>query len=323
MCIDPLTHCPIDFWGEDGMQRYIIKRLFHSLLALVALSMLIFILSRLTGDPTLLMLPDDATHEDIAQLRHALGLDRPLPVQYWLFMSRAVRGDFGRSIKGQMPVLDLIKDRLPNSIKLAVVSLVITLLLAFPLGVMAAVKKGTSVDTLANLVAVLGQSLPQFWVGIVLIQVFAVHLRWLPVAGTGSVYHYILPGFTLGWFLVAGIMRLLRSGMLDVLDSEFVKLARIKGVSEWGVIWKHALKNALIPVLTFAAIYLAILVTGAILVETVFAWPGIGQLIYQGIVYRDFPVIQAVVLLTAGIVVAVNLIVDITYAYLDPRIRYS
>jgi peptide/nickel transport system permease protein len=157
----------------------------------------------------------------------------------------------------------------------------------------------------------------------VLIQIFAVYLRLLPVAGTGSVYHYILPGFTLGWFLVAGIMRLLRSSMLEVLDSEFVKLARIKGLSPRAVIWKHALKNALIPVLTFGAIYLAILMTGAILVETVFAWPGIGQLIYQGIVYRDFPVVQAVVLLTAFVVVTVNLLVDITYAYIDPRIRYS
>ncbi len=176
------------------------------------------------------------------------------------------------------------------------------MLLAFPLGVIAAVKKGTAFDTLANVVAVLGQSLPQFWVGIVLIQVFAVHLRWLPVAGNGSVWHYVLPAFTLGWFVVAGMMRLLRSSMLDILGSEFVKLARIKGVPGGRVIWKHALRNAFIPVLTFGAIYLAILITGAILVETVFAWPGIGQLIYQGIVFRDFPVVQAVVLLTAGIV---------------------
>jgi ABC-type dipeptide/oligopeptide/nickel transport system permease component len=303
------------------MRRYILKRIFQSLLTLLVLSMLIFIVCRLTGDPVTLMLPDDASYEDVAQLRAALGLDRPLPVQYWLFLSNAVQGDFGRSIKGQVPVLDLIQDRLPNSIKLGIVSVLITVILAFPLGVMAAVHKGTAIDTIANLIAVLGQSLPQFWVGIVLIQIFAVHLRWLPVAGSASLWHYILPGFTLGWFLVAGIMRLLRSSMLDVLDSEFVKLARIKGVSGWVVIWKHALKNAIMPVLTFAAIYLAILITGAILVETVFAWPGIGQLIYQGIVYRDFPVIQAVVLLTAVIVVLVNFLVDITYAYLDPRIR--
>jgi ABC-type dipeptide/oligopeptide/nickel transport system permease component len=303
------------------MQRYVLKRIFQSLLTLLVLSMLIFIVCRLTGDPVLLMLPDDASHEDVAQLRTALGLDRPLPVQYWLFLKSAMQGDFGRSIKGQVPVLDLIKERLPHSIRLALVSLLITVVLAFPLGVIAAVKKGIVVDTLANLIAVLRQSLPQFWVGIVLIQVFAVHLRWLPVAGNSSLWHYILPGFTLGWFLVAGIMRLLRSSMLDVLDSEFVKLARTKGVSGWSVVWKHALKNAVIPVLTFAAISLSILITGAILVETVFAWPGLGQLIYQGIVYRDFPVIQAVVLLTAVIVVSVNFVVDIAYGYLDPRIR--
>jgi peptide/nickel transport system permease protein len=305
------------------MQRYLIKRIGQSIATLVGLSMVIFCLARFTGDPVALMLPDDASYEEVMQLRAALGLDKPLPVQYWYFISRAVRGDFGRSIKGQMPVMDLIRDRLPNSIKLAAVSLAITLALALPLGVMAAVKKGTAVDTLANVIAVLGQSLPQFWVGIVLIQIFAVKLRLLPVAGTGSSSHYILPGFTLGWFLVAGIMRLLRSSMLEVLDSEFIKLARVKGLSPRAVIWKHALKNALIPVLTFAAIYLAILITGAILVETVFAWPGIGQLIYQGIVYRDFPVVQAVVMLTAVIVVTVNLLVDVAYGYIDPRIRYS
>jgi peptide/nickel transport system permease protein len=305
------------------MQKYIIRRFFQSLLALLVLSMLIFLMSRLTGDPVVLMLPDDATHEDIAQLRHALGLDRPLPVQYWVFISNVVRGNFGRSIKGQMPVIDMIAERLPNSIKLGAVAICFAVLLAFPLGVVAAVKKGTALDTLANIVAILGQSLPQFWVGIVLIQIFAVRLRWLPVAGVGSFAHYVLPAFTLGWFVVAGMMRLLRSSMLDVMGSEFVKMARIKGLPEQTVIWKHALRNAFIPVLTFGAIYLAILVTGAILVETVFAWPGVGQLIYQGIVFRDFPVVQAVVLLTACIVIAINLLVDITYAYVDPRIRYS
>jgi peptide/nickel transport system permease protein len=305
------------------MHRYIVRRFLQSILALLVLSMLVFCMSRLTGDPTLLMLPDDATQEDIAQLRRALGLDRPLPVQYWVFISNAVQGDFGRSIKGQMPVSDMIKERLPNSIKLAAVALGIAVLLAFPLGVLAAVYKGTALDTCANIVAVLGQSLPQFWVGIVLIQIFAVRLHWLPVAGVGSIFHYVLPAFTLGWFVVAGMMRLLRSSMLDVMGSEFVKLARIKGLPARTVIWKHALRNALIPVLTFGAIYLAILVTGAILVETVFAWPGVGQLIYQGIVFRDFPVVQAVVLLTAGIVITVNLLVDITYAYIDPRIRFS
>ncbi len=305
------------------MQRYILRRLFQSVLALLALSLLIFLMSRLLGDPTVLMLPDDATKEDIAQLQRALGLDRSLPMQYWVFISNAVQGDFGRSIKGQMPVLDMLAERLPQSGKLAAVALGIAVLLAFPLGVVAAVKKGTYLDTMANMIAVLGQSLPQFWVGIMLIQIFAVRLRWLPVAGASTGWHYVLPAFTLGWFVVAGMMRLLRSSMLDTLGSEFVKLARVKGVPERTVIWKHALRNALIPVLTFGATYLAILVTGAILVETVFAWPGIGQLIYQGIVFRDFPVVQAVVLLTAGIVISVNLLVDILYAYVDPRIRYQ
>ena len=305
------------------MQKYIIRRFVQSLVALLVLSLLIFLMSRMTGDPTLLMLPDDATQEDVERLRTALGLNRPLPVQYWVFLSNAVQGDFGRSIKGRMPVSDMLKERLLNSIKLAVVSFCIAILLAFPLGVIAAVKKGTAFDTTANIVAVLGQSLPQFWVGIVLIQIFAVRLHWLPVAGTGSFAHYIMPAFTLGWFLVAGMMRLLRSSMLDVMGSEFVKLARIKGLPSRTVIWKHALRNALIPVLTFSAIYLAILVTGAILVETVFAWPGVGQLIYQGIMFRDFPVIQAVVLLTACVVIMVNLLVDIAYAYIDPRIRFS
>jgi peptide/nickel transport system permease protein len=305
------------------MQKYIIRRLLQSLVALLVLSLLIFLMSRLTGDPTPLMLPDDATYEDIERLRAALGLDRPLPVQYWVFLRNAVQGDFGRSIRARMPVMDMLKERLLNSIKLAVVAFCTAVLLALPLGVIAAVHKGSALDTMANMVAVLGQSLPQFWVGIVLIQLFAVRLHWLPVAGMGSFAHYIMPAFTLGWFVVAGMMRLLRSSMIDIMGSEFVKLARIKGLPSRTVIWKHALRNALIPVLTFAAIYLAGLITGAILVETVFAWPGVGQLIYQGIMFRDFPVIQAVVLLTAGIVITVNLLVDIAYAYIDPRIRFS
>lgn len=304
------------------MQRYIVTRMFQSVIALLAISLLVFCMSRLTGDPTALMLPDDASQEDIAQLKRALGLDQPLAVQYWVFLSNAVQGDLGRSLKGQMPVTEILAERLPNSLKLAAVAMGFAVMLAFPLGVVAAVKRGSAFDTAANIIAVLGQSLPQFWVGIVLIQIFAVHLRWLPVAGVGTLWHYVLPAFTLGWFVVAGMMRLLRSSMLDILGSEFIKLARIKGVPEQSVIWKHALRNAMVPVLTFGAVYMAILVTGAILVETVFAWPGIGQLIYQGIVFRDFPVVQAVVLLTASLVIAMNMLVDVLYAYLDPRIRY-
>ena len=304
------------------MQRYIVRRLLQAIVALFVLSVLIFVLVRLTGDPTLLLLPEDATAEDIARLRHTLGLDRPWPVQYWRFVSQAVQGDFGRSIRGQIPVGAIIKERLPFSLRLGAASLLVTLIIALPLGVLAAVNKGSLLDTIAQIVAVLGQSMPMFWVGIVLIQIFAVYLRLLPSGGTGTLAHYILPAFTLGWWLVAGIMRLLRSSLLEVLDSEFVKLARLKGLSEGRVIWKHALRNALIPVVTLGGIYMAILITAAILVETVFAWPGIGRLVYESIVFRDFPVVQAVVLLTAGFVIVTSLAVDILYAYLDPRIRY-
>jgi peptide/nickel transport system permease protein len=185
------------------------------------------------------------------------------------------------------------------------------------------VYKGSVLDTFAQIVAVLGQSMPMFWVGIVLIQVFAVYMRWLPSGGTGTLAHYILPAFTLGWWLVAGIMRLLRSSMLEVLDSEFIKLARIKGLTERKIVWKHALRNSLIPVVTFGGIYMAVLITAAILVETVFAWPGVGRLVYESIVFRDFPVVQAIVLMTAGFVILTSLVVDILYAYLDPRIRYQ
>lgn len=305
------------------MQRYILRRFAQSIVALLVLSVLIFGMVRLTGDPTLLLLPEDATEEDFKQLQHALGLDRSLPVQYWVFVSNAVRGDFGRSIKGQIPVLGIIKERLPHSIRLGAASLLVTLVIALPLGVLAAIHKGSLLDKAAQIVAVLGQSMPMFWVGIVLIQLFAVRLRLLPSGGTGGLSHYILPAFTLGWWLVAGIMRLLRSSLLEVLDSEFVKLARIKGVSETRVIWKHALRNALIPVVTLGGIYMAILITAAILVETVFAWPGIGRLVYESIVFRDFPVVQAVVMLTAAFVIVTSLLVDILYAYLDPRIRYQ
>ena len=305
------------------MQRFIIQRFLQAIVALLILSVLIFGMVRLTGDPTLLMLPEDATAEDIAILQRALGLDRPLPVQYWVFISSALQGDFGRSVKGQLPVGDIIKERLPYSIRLGAASLLVTLVIALPLGVLAAVNKGSVLDTVAQIIAVLGQSMPMFWVGIVLIQIFAVYLRLLPSGGTGSLAHYVLPAFTLGWWLVAGIMRLLRSSLLETLDGEFIKLARIKGLTEVRVIWKHALRNALIPVVTFGGIYMAILITASILVETVFAWPGVGRLVYESIVFRDFPVVQAVVMVMAGFVIVTSLVVDILYAYLDPRIRYQ
>ena len=264
-----------------------------------------------------------ATKEDYAEARRYLGLDRPYVEQYLSFVGKAVTGDFGTSLRARRPVSELIRERLPNSLSLAAFAMTVSLAIAFPLGVLAAVKKGTGLDRTAQVIAVLGQSLPTFWVAIVLVEFVAGRLQWLPAAGNDGFSSYILPGFTLGWFVVAGMMRLLRSAMLEVLDSEYVKLARVKGVVESKVVWIHALKNALIPVVTFAGIYFSILVTTAIVVETVFAWPGLGRLAYEGISSRDFPVIQAVVLTTAVIVGVVNLGVDCLYAIIDPRIRYA
>ncbi len=303
------------------MVRFILSRLLQSLVALAILSVVVFILARATGDPLHLILPMSASEEDYANARRYLGLDRPYLEQYVSFVGRAVTGDFGMSLRARRPVSALIRERLPNSLRLAAFAMSISLAIAFPLGVMAAVKKGTGLDRTAQVIAVLGQSLPTFWVAIVLVEFVAGRLQWLPAGGIDGFASYILPGFTLGWFVVAGLMRLLRSGMLEVLDSEYVKLARVKGVAERRVVWLHALKNALIPVVTFAGIYFAILVTTAIVVETVFAWPGLGRLAYEGISSRDFPVIQAVVLTTAAIVAAVNLGVDCLYALIDPRLR--
>jgi peptide/nickel transport system permease protein len=304
--------------------RFVLSRLLQSLVALAILSVVVFALARATGDPLQLILPMSATPEDYAEARRYLGLDRPYVEQYLSFVGRAVTGDFGMSIRARRPVVELLQERLPNSIRLAAFAMAITLSIAFPLGVIAAVRKGTGIDRLAQVIAVLGQSLPTFWVSIVLVEVVAGRLQWLPAGSNeAGLASYVLPGFTLGWFVVAGMMRLLRSGMLEVLDSEYVKLARVKGVLEPRVVWMHALKNALIPVVTFAGIYFSILVTTAIVVETVFAWPGLGRLAYEGISSRDYPVIQAVVLTTAVIVALVNLSVDCLYAVIDPRIRHA
>lgn len=305
------------------MIRFVLSRLLQSLVTLAILSVVVFALARTTGDPLHLILPMSATAEDYANARQYLGLDRSYLEQYLSFVGRAVTGDFGTSIRARRPVSELIRERMPNSLRLAAFAMAVSLAMAFPLGVMAAVKKGTGLDRVAQVVSVLGQSLPTFWVAIVLVEFVAGRLQWLPAGGAGGFASYILPGFTLGWFVVAGLMRLLRSGMLEVLDSEYVKLARVKGVGERRVVWLHALKNALIPVVTFAGIYFAILLTTAIVVETVFAWPGLGRLAYDGITSRDFPVIQAVVLTAAAIVALVNLGVDCLYALLDPRIRYA
>lgn len=303
------------------MKRYILMKLFQSLIALIVLSIVVFALIRLSGDPAIQFLPPDSTEEDYKLIRKRFGLDKPIPFQYGLFIAHAVKGDFGNSIFTRRPVMDSIKEMLPNSLRLIAVSALIGFIIAIPLGVMAAVKKGTPIDTFARLIAGLGQSLPSFWVGLMMIEIFVVWLGLLPSSGMGGWRHYLMPATCLAFFIMPGPIRLLRSSMLEVLESEYIRLARIKGVSERLIVWRHALRNSLLPVLSFSAMYLALMVTGAITTETVFAWPGMGRLAYRAIIDQDFPLIQGVVLLTAIIVIAANFLADILYAYVDPRIR--
>jgi peptide/nickel transport system permease protein len=269
------------------------------------------------------MLPMEATQEDYERVSKYWGLDQPLYTQYVIFVSRALKGDFGTSWKWPgRSAMDLVWERLPATLQLAGFALLVSVVIALPIGVLSAVKKGTVWDSAAKVIALLGQSLPGFWLGIVLMWIFAVHLGWFPTSGQGGLQYMILPAITLGWFQVAAIMRLVRSSMLEVLDSEFVKLTRIKGLAEWKVVWKHCLRNAAIAPLTFFAIIAGVLMTGSVVTESVFSWPGTVLLVIDAVRARDFQVVQAVVIVFAGIFILTNLLVDILYAYLDPRIRY-
>ena len=305
------------------MQRYILSRVFYALISLLLLSVTIFSMVRISGDPVILMAEPGAKEEDLQALRKEFGLDKPIYVQYGVWMSKVVRGDFGKSLYYRVPVLELYLSRLPASIELAGMAMLIATLLGIPIGIFAAVRVNTWLDSFGNIFANLGLALPSFWVGLMLILVFSVDLNWLPSSGSGTAKHIIMPAVALGWVLMASNMRLARSAMLEVLGSEYVKLARIKGLSERLVILKHAFKNAMIPVLTFASIQLALIIQGSVVVETIFAWPGIGRLAYEGISFRDFTVVQTTVLLAGLTIVGVNLLVDILYAYIDPRIRYG
>jgi peptide/nickel transport system permease protein len=304
------------------MQRFIAIRVLQSLLAILVMSVIVFGLARLSGNPLEVMLPLEAEAEDFERLEKHWGLDRPLHEQYVIFVAKALQGEFGESLKYQgRSAMSLVVERLPATLELAFFALVVSALMALPIGVLAAVAKGSKWDAAAKIIALLGQSLPNFWLGIVLMWIFAVWLDWLPASGRGGLQHLILPAITIGWFQVAAIMRLVRSSMLEVLDSEFVKLARVKGIPEWKVVWKHCLRNAAIAPLTFFAIIAGSLVTGAVVTETVFTWPGVGLLVVDAVRSRDFQVVQAVVILFAGVFILCNLLVDILYAYLDPRIR--
>ena len=305
------------------MQRFILQRLLQSVVVLFVLALIVFALARVTGNPADLLLPEDATREDREHLLRAIGLDRPTHEQLVLFFRGALRGDLGQSIRYRKPAVEVFFERLPNTLALVPVALIGAVIVAIPLGLLAAVYRGTLLDRTSGAIAVLGIATPSFWLGVVLIYVFSIKLGWLPSARMGGPAHYVLPTITLGAFLVAGMMRLVRSSVLEVLDSEFVKLARIKGLSHATVIWKHCLRNALIPVVTLFGVFFALLVTGAIVTETVFAWPGVGRLAYEAVIFRDYPLLQALILLKAILVLGVNLGVDVLYAYLDPRVRYT
>ena len=305
------------------MTRFILIRLLQSFVALIGISILIFVLVRASGDPTDLYRTSLSSEEDIARIRHNLGLDKSIPEQYWIFITDLAQGDLGESLVKKRPVTEIIMERLPKTLSLAIASFFVSMLLALFLGILGATRRDTFLDNGVKFIAILGQALPGFWVAIMAILVFSVYWQIFPPRGSGGFMHYVLPVATMAFFLLPGMMRLVRSSMLDVLDSEYIKLARIKGLPERTIIFKHALRNALIAPLTAAGMLFAMLITGMVVTEQVFAWPGIGSLILEALWARDFPVVQGITLMVAAAVLLINLLVDILYAYINPQIRYQ
>jgi ABC-type dipeptide/oligopeptide/nickel transport system permease component len=305
------------------MTRFIVIRLIQMVVALLGIMVLVFFMVRLSGDPTTLLQSPTSTAEQLDQIRHNLGLDRSVGTQFVIYFKDLFTGNLGTSFVQQRPVFDIIKDSLPNTLKLGVPGFLLSMALALALGILAATRRDSIFDNGVKFLAVLGQALPGFWVAIMAVLIFAVLLHWLPVAGMSKPTNYILPIAIEIFFMLPGMMRLVRSSMLDTLDSEYIKLARIKGLPERTVIWKHALRNALISPLTTAGMIFAGLISGAVITENIFNWPGMGRAIISATYARDFPVVQAMTLLIAAMVLIMNLVVDITYAYVDPQIRYG
>lgn len=305
------------------MQRFLMRRAILTVATLWLVSMLIFMMARIGGDPSTLLIDDYASAQTLQELRESLGLDKSWPEQYWVFLKGALRGDFGISIVQKQPVGSLIAQRIGATLHLGLVAFLFSIAVGIPLGVLSSLKRGSLVDRLSKVVGLIGQSAPPFWIGIMLMFFFAVKLGWVAPSGREEATSIILPAITLGWFNVAANMRLMRSAMLDVLDSEYIKLARAKGVSGNQVIWKHAFRNALIPPLTFAGITLGGLITGSLVAEVVFAWPGLGQLAFLAVRDSDYPLLQGVVIAFAAAYLATAFLVDIIYAYIDPRIRFT
>src|SRR5919199_6544432 len=303
------------------MGRYLLVRLGHAILVVVGVSLIVFLLTHLGGDPASLLLPPNASEEDIQQFRHAMGFDQPLPIQLVQYFARLAHGDFGQSFRYGQPALEVVLERVGATLVLGGFALLLSVLLAIPLGILAAVRRNSVWDALSLIVSLSGQALPVFWLGILLIIPFAVTLRWLPASGGGDLPHLVLPGVTLAAYSLAIISRLLRSSLLEVLGADYVRTARAKGLRERAVLVRHALKNALLPVTTVLGLQVGTLLGGAVITEEVFAYPGMGRLAVQAILGRDFALIQAFVILTALTIVVTNLLVDLAYGWLDPRVR--
>lgn len=304
------------------MFRYLLKRLWHTVFVVIGISAISFFFIHLSGDPVMLMLPGDASMQQIEELRQKLGFNDPIYIQYARFVAGALKGDFGESLYYHVPAMDLILERLPASLELSTAALLIALAVAVPIGIVSAVYRGSVLDTGSMLAALFGLSMPHFWLGIMFIMIFSVHLGWLPTSGRGTASQLIMPALALGLGLMAMFARLTRSVMLEVLSLDYIRTARAKGIRESLVICKHALKNALIPLVTVAGMQFGMLIGGTVIIETVFAWPGVGRLVVQAIFNRDYPLVQSTVFVLALIFVAANLLVDLLYVYLDPRISY-
>ena len=305
------------------MRRYILRRIILGIVTLVGVSILIFIAARLSGDVAILLAPQDATEGEVQAIRVRLGLDKTIPVQYAVFVKNAVRGDFGESIRYNRPALEVVVSRLVATVQLVGTSFFLAIIIGILLGTISATRRGSWLDQSGKLFALVGQAMPGFWLGIMAILVFSVSLGWLPTSGRGGISHLILPALSMAWYSVASTMRVTRSSMLDVLDSEYIKMARLKGAPEWLVVWKHALRNALIPVVGLCGMQLAHLIGGAVIIETIFSWPGLGSLIVDAVYSRDYPLVQAGVFFISAFLITLNLIVDLLYGFIDPRIRYE
>lgn len=303
------------------MAMFLLRRILYSFITLFLLSLTVFLIVRMTGDPARILAGAEATEAEVSAIREELGLDRSLVSQYRSFMGDLAQGDLGRSFNFRAPVLDVYLERLPRSLQLAGAAFVFSLAIGIPAGILAVVKPASWLTKVAKVVGLTGMSVPNFVIATLMIYIFAVRLRWLPTSGAGSWKHLIMPAIALGWYFAAATMRLVQSAMLEVMHTEYVKLARLKGVPENLVIGKHALKNSLIPVLSLAGVNFVVMVNVAVVIESIFQWPGVGDLVAVGINVRDFPLVQGVVLLAGVMVVVVNLFLDVLYAWLDPRIR--